>query len=378
MPILNTFNTVPRYLADQITSDLDQKMVMVAGPRQVGKTTLAKSLPGASEGYLNWDVLEHRGRILEQNLPDTDLWVFDEIHKYRDWRNWLKGLCDSAPISQKILVTGSGRLDLYRFGGDSLQGRYHFIRMYPLTFAELNLQTLDDLNTLLTLGGFPEPWLTGSETEAKRWSSQYRSRIVQEDAATLESIRDLGRAETTLIALPDKVGSPLSINSLRKLLQVSHKTLSSWLDAFERFYAIFRLHPFTNLHSRSIRKESKHYHFDWSVVPDQAAKFENLVACHLLKWVHWRQDAYGEDLALHFYRDRDGREVDFVITDLGHPSMLVECKISDADVGRGLKYLAGKFENAEAWQISATGHKHYRTASGIRVSPATELLSRLI
>ena len=370
--------SIQRYLAGQIISDLARKMVFVAGPRQVGKTTLAKSLPGARDGYLNWDIDEHRGRILEGNLPHTDFWLFDEIHKYRHWRNLLKGLFDARQPGQQILVTGSGRLDLYRFGGDSLQGRYQLLRLHPFSFAELQLSTSRDLRDLLTLGGFPEPWLAASEREARRWSMQYRSRVVQEEAASLEGIRDLGQAEATLTALPGRVGSPLSINSLRELMRVSHHTMSAWLDAFERLYTIFRLPPFVYRSSRAIHKETKHFHFDWSIVPDAGARFENLVACHLLKWVHWRQDAFGDDLALHYYRDRDGREVDFVVTDRRKPTMLVECKLSDADPTKGLKYLNGKFPEAEAWQIAAEGRKHYKTAAGIRVAPAEIFLTELV
>ncbi len=181
-----------------------------------------------------------------------------------------------------------------------------------------------------------------------------------------------------MIALPERVGSPLSINSLRELLCVSHHTMSAWLDAFERLYTIFRLQPLTSRNSRAVRKETKHFHFDWSIIPDDGARFENLVACHLLKWVHWRQDAYGDDLALHYYRDQDGPEVDFVVTDRREPSLLVECKLSDGDSTRGLNYLAGKFPNAQAWQLAAEGRKHHRTANGIRMAPAGVFLSKLV
>ncbi len=370
--------SIKRYLANQAEADLERKMVFVTGPRQAGKTTLALSLPGARTGYLNWDVAEHRSRILQRELPDSSLWVFDEIHKHRQWRDWLKGLYDVRASGQRILVTGSGRLDLYRFGGDSLQGRYRLLRLHPLSFAELGLASTADLNELLTLGGFPEPWTSASATEAKRWSMHYRAQIVHEEAASLEGIRNLGQAETTLLALPERVGSPLSINSLRELLHVSHHTMSAWLDAFERLYAIFRVPAFVFRSSRAVQKERKHYHFDWTVVPDPGARFENLVACHLLKWTHWRQDAFGEELALHYYRDRDGREVDFVVTQNREPQVLIECKRSDGAPSRGLRYLHSKFPNAKAWQIAAEGHKNYKTPSGIRVAPAQVLLQDLV
>ncbi len=369
---------ISRYLADQAATDLERKMVFISGPRQAGKTTLALELPGARAGYLNWDVYEHRSRILRRELPDSSLWVFDELHKHRQWRNWLKGLYDVRASGQRILVTGSGRLDVYRFGGDSLQGRYHPLRLHPFSFAELGLATTQELNDLLTLGGFPEPWIGASATQARRWSMQYRARVVHEDAALLEGIRDLGQAEATLVALPDRVGSPLSINALRELLQTSHYTMSAWLDAFERLYAIFRVPAFGFRGARAVRKEKKHYHFDWTVVPEPGARFENLVACHLLKWTHWRQDAFGDDLALLYYRDRDGREVDFVLTQNREPRLLVECKRSDSDPARGLKYLHDKFPAAAAWQVSAEGRKDYKSPSGIRVAPAPVLLRELV
>ena len=353
-------------------------MVFVAGPRQVGKTTLARSLPGAPAGYLNWDVALDRERILKGELPPARLWVLDELHKYRRWRNYLKGLFDGRPTGQRILVTGSGRLDLYRFGGDSLQGRYHLLRLHPFSVAEIGAKGPEDLRDLLTLGGFPEPYLSGSETEARRWSREHRTLLIREEVASLERILDLGHLELLVLRLPELVGSPLSINAIREDLQVSHKAVGGWLAALERLFAIFRVLPFGAPRIRAVKKEQKHYHFDWSVVPAEAARFENLVACHLLKWVHFEQDARGRDVELRYFRDTDGREVDFVIIDGRRPVRLIECKWADAPVDRGLRYLKAKFPAAEAWQISATGSRDYQTEEGIRVAPALTLLRTLI
>jgi predicted AAA+ superfamily ATPase len=367
-----------RYLEAQVRKDLARKMVFVAGPRQVGKTTLAKRLPGAAEGYLSFDVAEDRERILRRELPPTKLWAFDELHKYRGWRNLLKGLWDGRRPGQRILVTGSARLDFYRFGGDSLQGRYHLLRLHPFSARELGTQTRAELHDLLTLGGFPEPFLGGSEVEARRWSREYRSRLVREDIASLERIQDLGRLELLALRLPELVGSPLSINALREDLQVSHKTVAGWLDVLERLYAVFRLPPFGAPRIRAVKKERKHYHFDWSLVPSDPARFENLVASHLLKWVHFGQDASGHDLELRYFRDTDGREVDFVVVEGRRPRLLVECKWSDAEVDRSLRYLSTRFPEAEAWQVSGAGVKDYVTPEGIRVAPALTLLRQLI
>jgi hypothetical protein len=353
-------------------------MVFVAGPRQVGKTTLALSLPGGRGGYLSWDIADHRERILRGQLPPTTLWAFDEIHKYRRWRNYLKGVYDGRRPGQRVLVTGSGRLDLYRFGGDSLQGRYHLLRLHPFSARELKLKTAADLGELLTLGGFPEPFLGGSLVEARRWSREYRTRLIRDDVASLERIQDLGHLELLMLRLPDLVGSPLSINSLREDLQVSHKAAAAWIAALERLYAIFRVPPFGAPRLRAVKKEQKHYHLDWSIVPADASRFENLVACHLLKWVHFQQDAMGRDVELRYFRDTDGREVDFVIVEGRAPLVLVECKWGDAVIDRSLRYLHARYPAAAAWQVSAVGVNDYVSPDGIRVAPALSLLGDLV
>jgi len=368
----------PRYLAAAVRRDLALKMVFVAGPRQVGKTTLALTLPGARRAYLGWDIAAHRERPLRGELPPGRFWIFDEIHKYRRWRNFLKGLYDGRPRGQRILVTGSGRLDLYRYGGDSLQGRYHLLRLHPFSVAELGLTRPAGLHDLLRLRGFPEPFLSGSEVEARRWSREYRTLLVREEITALERIQDLGHLELLVLRLPELVGSPLSVNALREDLQVSHRALSAWLGALERLCALFRLAPLGSPRIRAVKKQQKHYHLDWTVVSSNPARFENLVACHLLKWVHFEQDSLGRDLDLRYFRDLEGREVDFVVTEGGHPRLLVECKWDDAAVDGGLRYLKGRFPEAEAWQLSAAGKKDYQTREGIRAAPAVELLKKLV
>jgi hypothetical protein len=352
-------------------------MVFVSGPRQVGKTTLARRLLGRQRGYLNWDIAEHREAILRGELPVSDFWVFDEIHKYRQWRNWLKGLYDARRPSQRILVTGSARLEFYRYGGDSLQGRYHLLRLHPLSAGELGLRTRHELGDLLTLGGFPEPFLGGREREARRWSREYRTRLVREELTSLERVTDLGRIELLMLRLPELVGSPLSLNALREDLQVSHATVAGWVEILERLYAVFRLLPFGAPKIRAVKKERKHYHLDWSLVSGLPQRFENLVGAHLLKWLHLEQDAEGRDVDLRYFRDVDGREVDFVVLEGRRPTRLVECKWDDAPVDRGLRYLKQRFPEAEAWQLSAVGTKDFVSPEGIRVCPGLELLRRL-
>lgn len=354
-------------------------MVFVGGARQVGKTTMAlKILKQDVAGYLNWDAVEHREKILKRELPDASLWVFDEIHKYRSWRNYLKGLYDVHKGQRRILVIGSARLDLYRRGGDSLQGRYHFLRLHPLSVAEIGAATPDSLAALLRFGGFPEPFFSQSEMETKRWSREYRTRLIEQDLLPLERVQDIGNLELLMLRLPDLVGSPLSVNALREDLQVSHKTVAAWLDILERLYAIFRLSPFGAAKIRAVKKEQKHYHFDWSLVTDPSVRFENMVAAHLLKWVHFLQDTGGEDCELRYFRDVDGREVDFIVTKGAKPVLAVECKWSDAPIARGIHYFKVKFPTCECWQISATGQKDYVSGENIRAAPAVVFLRALV
>lgn len=366
-----------RYLTEQTRQDLASRMVFIAGPRQVGKTTFARSLPGARAGYLNWDVATDRARILAQTLPPGRLWVFDELHKFRGWRNYLKGLWDGRPPGQRLLVTGSARLDFYRFGGDSLQGRYHLLRMHPLSVAELRISSESDWRALRALGGFPEPFFRGSARYARRWSTEHRSLLIREELTSLERVDDLGRLELLALRLPELVGAPLSINSLREDLEVSHKTLTRWVTLLERLYALVLVRPFGSPRIRAVKKAAKHFHLDWTLPPSAGASFENLVAVHLLKWVHYRQDVEGADLELRYFRDVDGREVDFVVTDRRRPVLMVECKLDDVALDSSLRYLKAKFPECPAWQVHAQGSKDYQSPEGIRVAPALSLLGTL-
>lgn len=370
-----------RYLRAQVEEDLRSKMVFIGGPRQVGKTSLARSLLPDPACELNYDVTAQRSAILRQELPPGDLWFFDEIHKHRAWRNYLKGLYDSrarpGARRQRILVTGSARLDDYRFGGDSLQGRYFYLRLHPFSVAELGGHA-DAVPALLALGGFPEPFLSGSERFARRWSLGYRERLVREELASLEQVSDIGRVELLAGALPERVGSPLSLNALREDLQVSHQTVARWTDMLERVYGIFRIAPFGAPKLRAVKKERKHYHYDWSVVTNPGARFENMVAAHLLKWAEYQVDTQGREVELRYFRDIDRREVDFVLTERGTPIAFVECKLGDEPVSAGLRYLKARFASVTAWQVSAHGTRDYISADGVRVAPAARLLRELI
>ena len=356
-----------RYLESPVIEDLNRKMVFIDGPRQVGKTTLSLNIAPDGHRYLNWDDLEDREFVLRENFPVESFVIFDEIHKFGNWRNYIKGFYDKNFGEKKILVTGSARLDYYRHSGDSLQGRYHYYRLHPLTVDELDIRSQSDFESLLTLGGFPEPFLSGSQKQARRWMREFRSRIVNEDIRDLELTQKLSSMELLLLRLPQRVGSPLSINALREDLNCAHKTVSKWLDIFERMYMIFRLSPLGSPKIRAVKKEQKHYHCNWAEVEDEGARFENLVASHILKWVQFIQDWEGRDVDMVYFRDIEGREVDFIITENKQPVCAIECKLRFRGVSKNLKYFKSKYPECDAIQVHQFDFQEFISKDGIRV-----------
>lgn len=367
-----------RYLEKYIKKDLSSKMVFIGGPRQVGKTTLSQRIAPKNSVYINWDVIKDRQFVLKERVPLEPFVIFDELHKYKEWRSYIKGIYDVHKKKKKILVTGSARLDYYRHSGDSLQGRYYYYNLHPLSVKELGIKTDSDFSNLTNLGGFPEPYLSGSKVEAKRWRQGYQSRVVQEDISSLENSSYLNKMELLGLRLPELVGSPLSINSLREDFGVAHKTMSSFLEIFERLYLIFRVSPMTSNLVRAVKKEQKHYHYDWALIDDESKRFENLVGSHLLKWVHFQQDVFGESYRLSYFRDVDGREVDFVLMKDNKPFQAIEVKLSGKNVSPHLKYLKNKFPNLDCVQVNLKISREYETKEGIKMLNWLSFLNKLI
>jgi len=375
---------IPRYIEGSVKKDLRRKMVFIGGPRQAGKTTLAKHLCQQAgcdlkNRCLSWDAAEDREKILRENFPTgPGFLILDEVHKYSRWRQVVKGLFDKRGDELQILVTGSARLDHYRRGGDSLQGRYHFYRLLPLTCAELGPASASTVKDLLSYGGFPEPFIIQEDKETRRWSREYRSRVIQGDLSDLENVQDLGIIENLVLRLPDLVGSPLSLNALREDLQVSHQSVSRWITMLENLYMIFRIYPFGAPKIRAVKKEAKHYHLDWTVISDKGARFENLVACHLLKWCFYLQDSEGRNMELRYFRDVDKREVDFVLVENGKPVQCIECKLKDKDPSLSLRYLKKRFPEMSGTQVVLETDLDLMTKDGIRICSAHRFLNDLV
>ena len=405
-----------RYLTPEISRFFaeESKMAFIAGPRQVGKTTLAKHLlakVGTEALYFNWDIESHRKIIIK--YPE-DFWQrplipssreklrigLDEIHKYPRWKRFLKGLYDATGKEIEILVTGSGRLDIYQRGGDSLLGRYHLYHLHPFTLGEM---LREDRNTVLnpeefwqkfkngeipagaaeglrdleTLTGFPDPLFSGSETRLRRWRRSHEMLVVREDLRDLTRIREIGLIETLVTLLPERVGSPLSVNAIREDLGVNFMSVQGWLEALERLYFIFKIRPYAGRLSRTLRREEKVYLFDFSTIEDSGARFENLIALHLYKLCDaWTDFGFG-DFGLYYVRDREKREVDFLITDRHKPYALIETKLTAHDADPSLKYFAERLKPNYAVQIAREpqGFKGVFNSAGVTLAPAVHFLS---
>ncbi len=346
-----------RYLTTHVREDLREKMVFLGGPRQVGKTTLALGLiRGADEthpAYLSWDVPATQRLLLAGGLPyDQPLIVLDDIHKYKRWRNLVKGFYDRHKSHTQILVTGSARLDHYRRGGDSLQGRYHYHRLHPLSLYELNRNPRPaDLDALLRFGGFPEPFLKQTVRHWQRWQRERQSRVIQEDLVNLEHVKEVSQLQLLAQLLPERVGSVLSIANLKQDLAVAFETADRWISIFENLYYCFRIMPYGLSHLRAVKKERKLYLWDWSLCRNDAARFENLVASHLLKYCHLHEDTQGDEMSLRFLRDSVGREIDFVVLRNGKPEFGVECKSGDTGLSRSIGYFSQRTPIPQYYQV---------------------------
>jgi predicted AAA+ superfamily ATPase len=369
-----------RYIHSFVLDDLTKKMVFIGGPRQVGKTTLSKSLSMefARSIYFNWDASAQRKAIIQQEWrDDAELIILDELHKYRSWKQWIKGVYDTRLESQHFLVTGSARLDVYRRGGDSLMGRYHHWRLHPFTIDELpqDIFPQEGFERLLQLGGFPEPFLSGDERKARRWRRDRFDRVLREDIRDLELVREIQLLGIFVEALQERVGGLVVLANLAQDLQISPVTAKKWLALTERMYMTFAIYPFTKNIPRSILKPPKVYFFDNAdVVGSEGARLENLVATTLLKRLHFIEDYYGYRCSLHYIRDKDGREVDFLTVIDNKVHELIEVKTTDDVISPSLEYYAKKLQPRHAVQLVAT-LRHAYDKHGIQVRSPIEYFS---
>ncbi len=380
-----------RYLKSFILKDLAKKMVFLGGPRQCGKTTLAKDIlktslktNSTSEklNYLNFDNPDDRIDILKNKWMGGDrLIVLDEFHKYSKWKSWMKGQYDKHNDQHNFLVTGSARLDLYRRGGDSLLGRYHYWRLHPFTLDELPKGESKKLalSKLLTVGGFPEPFLINDETEARRWRRERMDRVIRDDLRDLESVKDVQSIALLVELLRTRVGGIISYANLAQDLQVAPQTVKRWIESLEKMYVIFTVYPYTKNLPRSILKPPKIYFFDNADVKDDLGmRFENLVATHLLKRNHFLEDSTGHTYQLHYIRDKESREVDFLILKDNVIEEIIEVKVGDDSVSPSLLYYSKKLNPLKSSQIVLNLKRNYKLDNVFINDPIQHFCKNLI
>lgn len=341
------------------------KMAFVSGPRQVGKTTLAKSYGPLFDqtSYKNWDESQFRRLWTKSpndiknefdlaSLNKKKLLILDEIHKAKGWKQKVKGLFDELGEDLNIIVTGSARLNVFKKGSDSLMGRYLNFRLHPLSYGEVLGNTPESpeiwkrnlfirpqelppqapLTKLLSFGGFPEPFFAESEKVLRIWRQSRNEKIVREDLRDLSRLPELSQVEMLTSLLPGKVGSPLSVQSLREDLEVAHDTVTRWLKYLNELYFFFELKPWSKSIPRSLKKEGKIYLYDWTDIDPPGARFENMVASHLLKACHYWTDTGEGNFELYYLRNKEKQEIDFLICKNRKPWLCLEAKTNDTKV----------------------------------------------
>ncbi|MCK5074775.1 MAG: ATP-binding protein [Calditrichia bacterium] len=349
-----------RELEKIVCNDLKKKMVFITGPRQVGKTWLAKQIMSSykSPQYLNYDVEEDRTIILKRAWkPECDLLIFDEIHKMKNWKIYLKGIFDSREEGQAILITGSARMETFRQSGESLAGRYFHHQLLPFSVKEIVEQSTPYaiLEKLNRSGGFPEPYLNtqhNDDTYAARWRKQYYTDLIREDILEFSRINEIKTMRILLELLRKRVGSPLSLNSLAEDLDISYHTVKKYITILESLYIVFLVHPYHSNIARAIKKEPKLYFYDSGfVIGNKGIRLENSCAVSLLKHTLHLSNAFGKNINLRYMRTKDGKEIDFAIIEDGKPKQLIEVKLTDTTPSSNLNFFLKKTSGAESIQL---------------------------
>lgn len=378
---------IKRYIEETaFSSGFGRQMRFISGPRQSGKTTMAKKKldqAGNPDLYFNWD--QKKVRDLYRNEGDFIAgapgkkwkWAcFDEMHKMPKWKNILKGFFDENEDDTVFIVTGSARLDVFRKSGDSLAGRYFSFKINPLMIAELDGAPAADImpekkgadfvekamskksvskgfRDIMKLGPFPEPLIKGDALFAARWHDNYMERIIKEDMRDLTQVQELEKVVDLVHMLPSRIGAPLSINSLREDLEMNHGTVKKYIGHLASMYALFLIPPYTGNITRPVKKEKKAYFYDYALAASDGSKFENFVAVELTARVDLWNNTTTDRFALFFVRNTQGKETDFMITRNNAPYVLFEAKLGVEGIEAHHKYNSDKMGGIPFVQVCA-------------------------
>ena len=373
-----------RLIFNHIQQDLKEKIILLSGPRQVGKTTLAQSLH-SNHSYLNYDVAEHR-LIIEQNLwpKVVALVILDELHKMKDWKRWLKGIYDLKKASNNfgpnIIVTGSARLDIAKKMGDSLAGRHFSYRLNPLSIKELAGSIPNAFDRLMEIGGFPEPFLKNDLTFYRKWQTSHIDLILRQDLLDLEQVKLISKLETLVELLRSRVGSPCSYSSLSRDLQVDDTTIKRWLRILEHLFIIFKIVPYHKNVARAVLKTPKYYFYDiGKVISDEGKRFENLVALSLLSEIDFIKDTEGRKLNLNYLRNKEGNEIDFTIREEEQITHAIECKWTSNQPDKSFRvfFEKGKLKSNKYLQLMGQKTTSKEYPNGLKVLSAEKWLKEI-
>lgn len=380
MGVSVTIVDMERKLEKYIKKDLNRKIVLLTGPRQSGKTTLSKMLFKKAE-YYNYDLSEHRVALMDKSWDrDKEIIIFDELHKKKNWKSWIKGIYDTEGVKPRLLVTGSAKLDISKKMGDSLAGRFFQYRLHPFDLKELKnkLKPEEIFSRLMKIGGFPEPFLKGKETYYKRWKKSHLDIILRQDILDLENVRNIQSIETLIELLRSRVGSPVSCTSLARDIECSPKTIKRWLTFLENLYIIFKISPYHKNIARSLLKEPKYYFYDTGqVLGDHGIVLENLAATAIIKELHFMEDTLGYSTSLRYLRNKDGREIDFLLVIDGRPTHMIEIKWADEKPSPHFKYFSGFFNNIKQVQLVRKLKKEKTYPDGLEMRNVVSWLTQM-
>ncbi len=370
-----------RFLSQFILNDLSKKMIFLSGPRQSGKSTLSKKLILKNSTYLNWDIGKDKKIILNQLWDKkSNLVILDELHKFNKWKNYLKGVYDEYQNTPPLLITGSAKLDTFRKSGDALTGRYFHYRLHPIDIHE-SLNFFKETNPyyaakkLIKTGGFPEAFLNPKDAERVR--QDRFDLVLNEDLRDISKSNSISGLSHLIEILRDQVGSNINHESLSSDLGVSAPTVKCWLELLERLYVIFKVPPYSFRLSTALKKDSKYYFYDCAAATDeQGARLENLAASSLLKYCHFKRDTEGKDYQLYYYRDKQKREVDFIVAERTKPLYSIEIKKSEDNFNKNLFYLKNKINPAQNLQLVLELDRK-KEKDGVLMLPLADWFSQL-